>query len=66
MTTQERIRNQIAIDVSDSDIEQLRQEAGTAGDSAQVDLCDRALFGDAEARLRCTQAIAEARASDVD
>lgn len=51
---------------SDSELGELRQEAGTAGDSEQVALCDHALRGDEEARWRCSEAIAEARAADVD
>ena len=42
----------------DSDIEELRTEAGEAGDEAQVALCDRALDGDMMARAECARVIA--------
>ena len=48
--------------VTDTQIEQLRTEAATAGDLEQVALCDRALDGDASARERCERAIEAARA----
>lgn len=38
-------------------IERLRQEAGEAGDTAQVTLCDLALAGDREAIEECAQVI---------
>lgn len=41
-------------------IEQLRLEAAEAGDLAQVDICDRALDGDKEARAECARVIQEA------
>ena len=40
----------------------LRNEAANAGDTEQVDLCERAQQGDAEARERCAAAITDARA----
>lgn len=43
-------------------IEELRQEAGQAGDSEMVIICDRALAGDGNARAECADAIAEAQA----
>lgn len=43
-------------------IEQLRQEAGVAGDSEAVAICDRAFAGDRAARLEVFDMIAEARA----
>jgi hypothetical protein len=47
--------------VTDEQIEALRAEAGQHGDLAQVDLCDKALAGDAEARARCAAVIAYAQ-----
>lgn len=44
-------------DISDDDIAGLAQEAGQAGDLEMVELCDRALAGDAEARTECEAAI---------
>lgn len=38
----------------------LRTEAGQAGDSEQVALCDRALNGDEAARAECARVLAEA------
>jgi hypothetical protein len=48
--------------LADEHIEQLRTEAGAAGDLAQVAICDRALAGDAEAIDECQRVIDEARA----
>lgn len=45
-------------------IEQLRTEAGEAGDLAQVALCDRALAGEAAAIAECLAVIAAAAAMD--
>jgi len=42
----------------DYEIEELRDEAATAGDSDQVAICDRALDGDADARVECARVIA--------
>ncbi|HET9554378.1 MAG TPA: hypothetical protein VFP50_15555 [Anaeromyxobacteraceae bacterium] len=47
---------------TDEQIQALRAEAGAAGDLAQVELCDRALAGDASARVRCARVIADAAA----
>lgn len=44
-------------------IKALRSEAGVAGDSRQVELCDRALRGDLAALAACARAIAAARAA---
>lgn len=41
-------------------IEQLRIEAGSAGDIEQVALCDRALAGDKEAWVECKRVCDEA------
>jgi len=49
-------------DITDEQIEALRDEAGSAGDNAQVALCDRALDGDDEARAECARVIADAAA----
>lgn len=43
-------------------IEELRQEAGQAGDREMVIICDRALAGDDAAREECADVIAEAQA----
>ena len=40
----------------------LRNEAANAGDTEQVDLCERAQQGDDEARECCAAAITDARA----
>lgn len=45
------------IEISDEQIEALRDEAGQAGDLEQVKLCKRALKGDEQARAACEQAI---------
>lgn len=49
--------------VTDEAIRALRNEAAEAGDTAQVDLCDRALLGDAASRTRCERAICAAWAA---
>jgi len=46
--------------ISDSDIRELRGEAGVAGDRKMVVLCDRALDGDESARIVCEQVIRDA------
>jgi hypothetical protein len=48
--------------ITDDQISALEVEAGAAGDSAQVDFCRAALEGDAAARAKCAQAIANATA----
>lgn len=50
--------------VTDTQIEQLRTEAATAGDLEQVALCERALEGDLDAQERCARVIRQARAQD--
>ena len=50
-----------AIEITDTQIEQLRTEAGQAGDNEQVEICNRALVGDTEARAECARVIAEAQ-----
>lgn len=47
--------------VTDDQIRALRQEAGQAGDTAQVALCTRALEGSRWARGRCATAIRAAQ-----
>jgi hypothetical protein len=50
----------------DERIEALRDEAGQAGDLAQVALCNRALEGDQDARVECARVIDNAGASNDD
>lgn len=45
-------------------IEALRTEAGEHGDSAQVEVCDRALAGDQAATVECERVISNARAQE--
>ena len=45
-------------------IETLRAEAGAAGDSEMVAICDRALDGDEDAILECAEDIDDARAQN--
>lgn len=47
--------------IDDDDIRQLRDEAGTAGDLAQVRLCDAALDGDGHAWQECEEVIGYTR-----
>lgn len=47
----------VSVAVTDSDIEQLSEEAGAAGDSAQLALCTAALAGDDVARAECERVI---------
>jgi len=53
-----------APEINDPQIRQLREEAATAGDLAQVQVCDLALRGNEGARQRCVDAILEARAQE--
>lgn len=48
--------------VTDEQITALRNEAATAGDLAQVAVCDRALAGSRRARRECARIIADAEA----
>ena len=48
--------------ITDSQIEALEIEAGSAGDDEQVTICRAALDGDAGARAECERVILEARA----
>ena len=52
---------QACCDSDPSVVRRLRTDAGAAGDEEQVELCDRALSGDADALVSCLAAIAEAR-----
>lgn len=54
----------LVAEVSREQIETLRDEAGEAGDEAQVALCERALDGDRDAWARCVRAILAARAME--
>ena len=45
-------------------VQKLRNEAANAGDMEQVELCDRALAGDANAADECAEALSELRAAD--
>ena len=47
---------------TDAQIEALRAEAGAAGDLTMVEICDRALDGDTEARRNVARVIADAQA----
>ena len=51
-----------AANITASQIETLRYEAAVAGDSEQVDICDRALDGDTNARAECAAVISDAEA----
>ena len=48
--------------IDDDQIRTLRTEAGAAGDREQVEICARALDGDAEAIEECCRVIAYAAA----
>lgn len=54
------------IEITEQQISNLRDEAGQAGDLAQVALCDRALDGDDAAIAECARAISEAQAQAQD
>lgn len=47
--------------ITNVNIKQLRTEAAEADDTAQVELCDRALEGDEDARTECERVILDAR-----
>lgn len=51
---------------TDEQIDQLRVEAGAAGDLAQANLCSQALAGDSDARRVCADVIADADAQACD
>lgn len=48
--------------ITDEQIETLATEAGAAGDSEQVAICERALAGDDSARVECVRVIRDAEA----
>ena len=48
--------------ITDTDIQQLKNEAAQAGDIEQVAICDRALDGDEAARAECAEVIEDAQA----
>jgi hypothetical protein len=48
--------------ITDAQIAALRDEAGQAGDDAQVKICTAALDGDTAARSECERVIADATA----
>jgi len=48
--------------ITNEDIRTLSDEAAAAGDTEQVELCERALAGDDEAREACARAIESAQA----
>ena len=50
--------------VTNEQIRRLREEARSAGDREQVDLCTRALGGDGEARDACAATINDATARE--
>lgn len=50
--------------IGDDEIRDLLIEAAAAGDGAQVNLCNDALAGDADARAECVRVIEAARAMD--
>lgn len=52
--------------ITDTQIRQLRNEAGEAGDIEQVEICDRALAGDEDACEECARGIADAAAMHDD
>lgn len=52
--------------ITDSQIQQLREEAKQHGDKAMVRICNRAIAGNKNARALCAEAHADARAMDDD
>lgn len=46
--------------ITDTQIRALRNEAGETGDLEQIEICDRALSGDEDAREECARVIADA------
>ncbi len=56
-----RTEGDLVLFVSEDDIEALLQEAGVAGDTAQVELCTGALGGNEDDRAECVETIATAR-----
>jgi len=62
LQTERKVEMEKTPEVTDEQIKALRDEAGAAGDSEQVVICDRALYGDDAARDECASVIAEAQA----
>ena len=54
----------VRTDITDEQIEALRNEAGEAGDLAMIEICDHALAGDDDARATCAEVIADAQAKE--
>jgi len=50
--------------ITPAQIRALRDEAGSAGDTAMVRICDAALVGDRDAIAECASCIASAEAMD--
>lgn len=50
--------------ITDTQIEQLKTEAGAHGDLDQVSMCERALEGDEAARAECAEVVAAALAME--
>ena len=50
-------------EISEATIDALRTEAGAFGDYEMVEICDRALDGDEDARAECARVVYEARAN---
>lgn len=50
------------ITITTEQIQTLRSEAAEAGDAKQVEICDRAIDGDAAAIRECARVIADAAA----
>jgi hypothetical protein len=53
------------LDVTTADIKRLRDSAGSAGDSKQVEICGRALDGSKSDIAECERVIRDARAESV-
>ena len=51
-----------ALHIEEDILWSLRDEAETAGDAAQVAICDRAMAGDRAATLECVRVISHAQA----
>lgn len=66
MATIEALTSDLGGEITDSQILQLQREAAEAGDEEQVALCERALRGSQSARVACNNAIADARAMEVE
>ncbi len=58
----ETMSTKIETIITDEQIKALRTEARSAGDAAQVRICNDALSGDDDARVECARVIADAAA----